>query len=213
MKDLSHWLYLHGRSDSAVNGKSPPPLVQIEVQNKIKKRPCRPLVPRGCMQREGFKSLVGRDVAFALLMWEYLVFERRWILANDDEKEPNQTRQDVWQLRKAKYTGAGVNDKLDEGNIVPPGVPKGSAKGFEGFLQAADEVHRLLGGPDQRIQDINADEIKVEEGRNRHRKYDTEFPRKRQPDCQQDHSRSFERSGTRSINTTYAAYSSGVESS
>jgi hypothetical protein len=101
-----------------------------------------PLRDRG---RKGCGTLIGRDLVLALLLWEYLVFERRWQLQVDCE--PMLTVPMVWRLRDSKYSGAVFVDNgtatQDENSPKPKAM--GSSPGLAGFLEAVGEVYRIVG--------------------------------------------------------------------
>ncbi|EXL96306.1 hypothetical protein NOF04DRAFT_9596 [Fusarium oxysporum II5] len=110
---LGSWLYLH--------------------PNVHKRWPALPT--RNGILRPGY-FLIGRDVVFALLLWESLVFERRWQL--DEE-----FRDQVWLLHERKYTGRGLNDSPNRNVPATRGKPK-KGDGLDGLLEAFDEVYRIL---------------------------------------------------------------------
>jgi hypothetical protein len=110
---LGSWLYLH--------------------PNVHERWPALPT--RNGILRPGY-FLIGRDVVFALLLWERLVFERRWQL--DEE-----FRDLVWLLHERKYTGRGLNDSPNRNIPATRGKPK-KGDGLDGLLEAFDEVYRIL---------------------------------------------------------------------
>ncbi|KAH7232392.1 uncharacterized protein BKA55DRAFT_523738 [Fusarium redolens] len=110
---LGSWLYLH--------------------PNVHERWPALPT--RNGILRPGY-FLIGRDVVFALLLWERLVFERRWQL----DKE---FRDRVWLLHERKYTGRGLNDSPNRNIPATRGKPK-KGDGLDGLLEAFDEVYRIL---------------------------------------------------------------------
>lgn len=119
IRNLASWLYGHGAK----------PNVAL------------PMLPRTNGVLRPNYTLLGRDVVLALLLWEHLVFERRWQL--DD-----QLRDHVWLLREQKYSGAGLNDSPN-GNTAMDGIT--TAKGdpatsgsLNGFLEAVSQVYRIL---------------------------------------------------------------------
>jgi len=140
IKDLASWLHWH-RRDSELNKLEGKP--DDKVWRKMVTRP--PLRDRRCERREGYKTLIGRDLVLALLLWEYLVFERRWQLQVDGEPMP--TVPMVWRLRDSKHSGAVFVDNgavIQYENSPKPETTMGSSEGFEGFLAAVREVYRLV---------------------------------------------------------------------
>lgn len=78
------------------------------------------------------KNLIGREVVMALLHWERLVFERRWLL--DDI-----LRKKVWRLRCPSHGGA-VPYKGED----PEFPVVGSGPGIKGLKEAVAYVYKIL---------------------------------------------------------------------
>jgi hypothetical protein len=157
IKDLAFWLHWHRRDiETAVleligykrfndlkgteeNKKNS----DYEVWHKVVTR--YPLRDRGCKRRKGCETLIGRDLVLALLLWEYLVFERRWQIQADCELML--TVPMVWRLRDSKHSGAVF---VDSGTVTqdedsPKPKTMGSSPGLAGFLEAVGEVYRIIG--------------------------------------------------------------------
>lgn len=85
------------------------------------------------------RSLIGREVAAALLHWERLVFERRWQLDFD-------LRADVWQLRSPKYGGAIAYQNPPPKPVLGScKVPHGNyLEWFDAFREVVFYVYSLL---------------------------------------------------------------------
>jgi hypothetical protein len=154
IKDLAFWLYWHRRDwtdiETAVSE-----LIGSDRLNELKLSgeyedwrnvvTQHPLRDRECKMRTGCGTLIGRDLVLALLLWEYLVFERRWQLQVDCE--PMLTVPMVWRLRDSKHSGAVF---VDNGAVVqnensPKPKTMGSSPGLAGFLEAVGEVYRIVG--------------------------------------------------------------------
>jgi hypothetical protein len=129
--------------NSKVKTKNPAKTSDYEAWRKMVKR--HPLRNRECKRRKGCGTLIGRDLVLALLLWEYLVFERRWQLQVN--YEPMLTVPMVWRLRDSKHSGAVF---VDSGTITqdensPKPKTMGSSPGLVGFLEAVGEVYRIVG--------------------------------------------------------------------
>jgi hypothetical protein len=130
IRDLAFWLHWHRRDSKKVQ---------------------HPLQDRKCKKRKGYETLIGRDLILALLLWEYLVFERRWQLQADCELVPM-----VWRLRDSKHSGAVFVDN----DTVPRdenSQTMGSLEGLDGFLQAVGEVYRIVGVVGEEGEEGNGD--------------------------------------------------------
>ncbi|KAK0702648.1 hypothetical protein B0H67DRAFT_499836 [Lasiosphaeris hirsuta] len=110
LEDLARWLYCHRY-----------------IPAKIRKWPLPPLVDGGYVRRGDTKTLIGRDVAMALLLWETLVFRWRYSLYDREEKGKENPSRKLPEPSKSKR---GKYDK---------------AKRIGGLLDAVREVYRLLG--------------------------------------------------------------------
>ncbi|KAH8651336.1 hypothetical protein BX600DRAFT_528562 [Xylariales sp. PMI_506] len=155
INDLGYWLYQRNSGDS----RSTPPTQHSRASWKPNWLKSLKDTITGsyslpheassrCKTRDGF-TIIGRDVALSLLLWECLVFEWRWQLTEDIKKIAD----NVWLLRTPKHTGVGLTDTFAaSGNIPLPTAlnknrTKGSAPKLEGFLEAVSEVYRLIGQP------------------------------------------------------------------
>lgn len=115
---------------------------------------CRRLLDRSCRLREGYKTLLGRDTALALLLWEHLVFERRWEL--QQEYGDLLTAGVACRLRTLKHMGPTVMAGVDR--VLRRDVKtRGSTEGIEGLYEAVGEMYRILGYLDEVSTDRSVD--------------------------------------------------------
>ncbi|KAK1751027.1 hypothetical protein QBC47DRAFT_406285 [Echria macrotheca] len=160
LTDLALWLYCERLV--------PPDDVKPEQEpKKIRKWRYSPLMTRGSVRRDDARTLVGRDVAMALLLWETLVFYWRYNLyepkdnreGKKDRIKTTPLRERVWRLRDPRYYGRNYNvDGLTETttNLPSPAASLGTKTmgkyredhPLGGLLEAVGEVYRLLGDPD-----------------------------------------------------------------
>jgi hypothetical protein len=147
IRDLAIWLHYWHRRD-LTDIKTPLlKLIGSERLEELKEHMAtHPLRDRRCERRKGCGTLIGRDLILALLLWEYLVFERRWQLQVD--RESMLTVPMVWRLRDSKHSGAVFvdNDTVpQDGNSPKPETMGRPSSGLTGFLEAVGEVYRIVG--------------------------------------------------------------------
>ncbi|KAH8896171.1 hypothetical protein GQ53DRAFT_819305 [Thozetella sp. PMI_491] len=168
IQDLGYWLYRRGLNEADTNVETDPLGCTLwRMIMRIATGSNRTNMKRtACKKRDSF-TLIGRDIALALLFWEYLVFERRWELDDNKDQDPIPTkertvspnkagalRDEVWRLRSRKHTGISPTDKLEQANIPqqnsshPEPSTFGSAFRLDGFFEAVYEVYRLIDDPE-----------------------------------------------------------------
>jgi len=151
---LARWLYWHGRGPKETKEACRSVVGEEkfndweETDNGFERwmeswERTIPLRNRGCDKRSNYRSIVGRDVALSLLLWEFLVFERRWEFYDEDimlgrasdskgttgsdaDSRENvlphlhddilPTPNDVWRLRLEKHTGYTFTEKSRHAN-------------------------------------------------------------------------------------------------
>lgn len=168
IKHLARWLYWHGRNLGEVEDAYMKFMYDEDGEARFDEWKQRwwekmtPLPTRGCERRSDCKSLVGRDVALSLLLWECLVFES-WSEIHDEDTTKLHRRcesitgllapGDVWRLRLEKYTGsifpnnsgAYANEDGQRASSSGKGYrTAGSPPGIEGFDEAVGELYRIL---------------------------------------------------------------------
>lgn len=137
VQHLAHWLYMVRKPGVS----TPPELPPVSYHHE--KQP----TAQGASQHDF--SLIGRDILLALLVWEHLVFDRRWQLKcgqcqnNPPCNKCQNLREMVWRLREPKFTGSEATTmNLDNQNKAKGST--GRVRPFEGLREAAAEVHGIL---------------------------------------------------------------------